>query len=139
MKKKNFLKILTVFLFLPQFVLGALCEYLGGGKNLMTGVNTSDLKEGIPTLIGNIIDFLIDCLVRYALILTIMIGGGFIMFSTGNPGMVSRGKAIVLSSLVGSIIIAVGKGLLEKGLDGVAMTATALGIILYAIGSRISG
>jgi hypothetical protein len=107
MKKDKIFKILFVLIFIPEIVLAAICEYrgFGGNKTLLEGVATSDLAVGFPQLIENIVDFILTCLVFYALIGVIIWGGVYIFISTGDPGKVEKGKRIILAGIIGLIII----------------------------------
>jgi len=118
MKKYKILKIGLILLYIPQIVLGFGCHYygFGGNKTLMTNVNTSNLREGIPQLITNIIDFILGCLVLPALIIVIIIGGIQIMISQvqGNPGMVDKGKEAILAGVIGLVIIYIAQDFISE-------------------------
>jgi hypothetical protein len=112
MKIKKLFIIFSLVL-IPGITFGAVidCPYLGGGKNLLNYPNevqpttSTDLGKEIEKLIGNIVHFIKECLVKPALVIIIIWGGIYIMISTGDPGKVATGKKIILAGIIGLIII----------------------------------
>jgi hypothetical protein len=111
MKIKKFFVIFSLVL-IPGITFGTVidCPYLGGGKNLLNYPNevqptSTDLAPQIKGLIGNIIHFIKECLVKPALIAVIIWGGIYIMISTGDPAKIETGKRILLAGIIGLIII----------------------------------
>jgi len=109
MKLKRLLKIFSLIL-IPGVAFGAVvdCPYFGGGKNLLNYPNETqgkELVEGIRGLIGNIIHFIKECLIKPALVGVIIWGGIHIMTSVGDPGKLEKGKKIILAGIIGLIII----------------------------------
>jgi hypothetical protein len=109
MEIKKFFITLSLIL-IPEIVFGAIidCPYLGGGKNLLNYPNQTEgkeLTEGILGLIGNIIHFIKECLIKPVLVGVIIWGGIHIMTSVGDPGKLERGKKIILAGIIGLIII----------------------------------
>ena len=107
MKKIKILRVLFSLIFIPGIALALGCGYygFGGNKTLLEGVTTSDLGIGIQKLISNIVDFIINCIVLYALIGVIIFGGVYIFISMGDPKQIERGKNIILAGIIGLIII----------------------------------
>jgi len=109
MKFKKLLKIFPLIL-IPGIAFGAIidCPYFKGEKNLLNYPNETqgkELAEGIKGLIGNIIHFIKECLIKPALVGVIIWGGINIMISAGDPEKVATGKKIILAGIIGLIII----------------------------------
>lgn len=67
------------------------------------GLLTFGGPKNIPQLGVMIMSFLGETII-FASVLGFMIGGGFLVFSAGDEGMMSRGKDIMIASVVGLVV-----------------------------------
>jgi len=73
--------------------------------NPLTGKTTFDEKtEGIPTLLGNVINAILGIVGSLALVMFIY-GGIIWMTSSGNAEQVTKGKNIIIWATIGLVVI----------------------------------
>lgn len=110
MKKSLFVLAMLCFgffSFAPAFI--AETPYPAAYANAEGDYNKAELTKILPDYMGvrslkdlglKIMDFLGRTIIMVS-VLGIMIGGGFWVFSNGDEGMVSKGKDMLLASIVG--------------------------------------
>ena len=137
MVNKSFLIILTIVILLSLFFIQNIQviqatspDDSGTGLLPPCASRGSEIPCGICDvfqLIVNIIHFLLFNIVPPLAILMIVVGGATFMFSSGNPAMLTTGKSIIKSVIIG-LVIAYGSymivGSILQGLGLASWTST---------------
>ena len=78
----------------------------------------------VTTMIGNIYTFIVTTIATPLAILAISIGGILMLISAGNPTMMSLGKKVFWSAIIGLVLAYASYLIVKFALDAIGYTGT---------------
>lgn len=113
---KKFLRRLAVIIILATALLGGMVPVAqaqseaGGGKGIFANLSKDCFEKGTCNLcdiLGTFIN-ISNTILRFFAVLAVIFfiyGAGYLMISSGNDQMVTKGKGIIKATIVGTIIV----------------------------------
>ena len=104
-----------------------------GGVNPPSG-NEVEMNTFVWRIVFNCIDILLT-LIAYAAVLFVLVGGFHILFSSGDPGKVSKGKMTITNAFLSVVIAVCASGLVRFVNDALFGTGTSPMVNIAANGT----
>ncbi|MCL2002036.1 pilin [Candidatus Saccharibacteria bacterium] len=108
------------------------------GSGATTGGNNIEMRIFIWRIVGNVADILLT-LIGYAAVLFVLVGGFWVMFSSGDPAKMARGKTTIGNALIGVVIAVCASGAVRFINDALFVSGTEPTITADPGGVNISG